>query len=59
MITTAAQDEHLALGQGIIPLPRIISFFAAHNQAPLITLEPHHENSLLPSLEFLAANWPW
>jgi sugar phosphate isomerase/epimerase len=53
------QDEHLALGQGIIPLPRILSFFAAHNQAPLITLEPHHENSLLPSLEFLAATWPW
>jgi sugar phosphate isomerase/epimerase len=53
------QDEHLALGQGIIPLPRILTFFADRKQAPLITLEPHHEDSLLPSLEFLAANWLW
>jgi sugar phosphate isomerase/epimerase len=52
-------DEHLALGQGIIPLPRIMSFFAAQNQAPLLTLEPHQEDSLAPSLEFLAAHWPW
>ncbi len=54
-----ALDEHLALGKGVIPLPLIMSFFAAHNQAPLVTLEPHQEDSLLPSLEFLAANWPW
>ncbi len=52
-------DEHLGLGQGIIPFPKILGFFAGNNFAPLITLEPHHENSLLPSLEYLAANWPW
>jgi sugar phosphate isomerase/epimerase len=52
-------DEHLALGQGVIPLPRILAFFADRHQAPLITLEPHQENSLLPSLEFLVAHWPW
>jgi sugar phosphate isomerase/epimerase len=54
-----AQDEHLTLGAGIIPLPHILSFFADRDQTPVITLEPHHENSLLPSLEFLSANWPW
>jgi sugar phosphate isomerase/epimerase len=53
------QDEHLALGQGIIPLSPLLSFFAAHNQTPLITLEPHQENSLLPSLKFLEVHWPW
>lgn len=53
------RDEHLALGEGNIPLPRILSFFADHNQAPVITLEPHHEDSLLPSLDFLEVHWPW
>jgi sugar phosphate isomerase/epimerase len=52
-------DEHLALGEGVVPLPRILAFFAAHQPPPLITLEPHQENSLLPSLHFLAAHWPW
>jgi sugar phosphate isomerase/epimerase len=52
-------DEHLALGQGIIPLSEILGFFAANSLAPLITLEPHHENCLLPSLEYLTVNWPW
>jgi sugar phosphate isomerase/epimerase len=52
-------DDHLALGQGIIPLVEILDFFALHGPPPIITLEPHHENSLQPSLEYLAANWPW
>jgi sugar phosphate isomerase/epimerase len=52
-------DEHLALGQGVIPLDRVLSFFAARHEPPLITLEPHQENSLLPSLKFLEAHWPW
>ena len=54
-----ARDEHLALGQGIIPFPDIIGFLPPAMTPPLITLEPHHENSLLPSLEYLAAHWPW
>jgi sugar phosphate isomerase/epimerase len=53
------QDDHLALGQGIIPLAQILSFFAARNQTPLVTLEPHQEESLLPSLKFLSEHWPW
>jgi sugar phosphate isomerase/epimerase len=52
-------DDHLALGQGRIPLSQILGFFAANNSAPLITLEPHHENSLSPSLAYLKVNWPW
>jgi len=53
------QDEHLALGQGVIPFPLIMSFLAQQESVPVITLEPHHEGSLLPSLQFLAAAWPW
>jgi sugar phosphate isomerase/epimerase len=52
-------DEHLALGTGSIPWPQVLSFFAGRGQRPLITLEPHEEGSLQPSLEFLAQIWPW
>ncbi len=54
-----ARDEHLALGAGTIPLAKILQFFAARGQQPLITLEPHQEGSLEPSLEHLAQIWPW
>jgi sugar phosphate isomerase/epimerase len=39
-----ADDEHLALGQGVIPLKQILAFFAPR---------------LEPSLAYLQANWPW
>lgn len=52
-------DEHLALGQGRVPLTQVLAYFAAHPEPPLITLEPHQENSLWPSLTFLAQHWPW
>jgi sugar phosphate isomerase/epimerase len=52
-------DKHLALGAGSIPLAKILRFFAGRGQKPLITLEPHQEGSLQPSLDFLAQIWPW
>lgn len=52
-------DEHLALGQGLVPLDQVLQYFATRSQAPIITLEPHQENSLWPSLEYLAHRWPW
>jgi len=54
-----AEDEHLALGQGIVPLPQVLSYFAPCQPLPVITLEPHKENSLEPSLQYLARHWPW
>ncbi|MCL4501288.1 MAG: sugar phosphate isomerase/epimerase [Deltaproteobacteria bacterium] len=54
-----ADDEHLALGAGTIPVAEILQFLADRQMQPLITLEPHHEGSLLPSLDFLAQIWPW
>ncbi len=53
------KDEHLALGTGTIPLAEILQFFAARGSQPLITLEPHQEDSLQPSLDYLAEIWPW
>ena len=52
-------DAHLALGAGVIPLAEVLSFLADRQSRPLITLEPHQEDSLAPSLDFLAQIWPW
>jgi sugar phosphate isomerase/epimerase len=54
-----ALDDHLALGTGNVPLERVLTFLAERDQKPLITLEPHQEGSLTPSLEYLAKIWPW
>jgi sugar phosphate isomerase/epimerase len=52
-------DDHLALGAGTVPLEFVLTYLADHGVQPLITLEPHQENSLDPSLEYLAKIWPW
>jgi sugar phosphate isomerase/epimerase len=52
-------DTHLALGAVTIPLPEILQVLAERGPQPLITLEPHQEGSLNPSLEYLARIWPW
>jgi sugar phosphate isomerase/epimerase len=53
------EDTHLALGRGRAPVQKVLEFLAAKGRRPLITLEPHQEGSLTPSLEYLAQIWPW
>jgi sugar phosphate isomerase/epimerase len=52
-------DDHLALGTGKVPLAYVLQFFKDKGVRPLITLEPHQEGSLTPSLAYLAEIWPW
>ncbi len=52
-------DAHLALGTGRVPLKYILNSLADQGRRPLITLEPHQEGSLKPSLGYLARIWPW
>jgi sugar phosphate isomerase/epimerase len=52
-------DSHLALGAGRVPLRETLSYLAGRGRRPLITLEPHQEGGLDPSLEYLASIWPW
>jgi sugar phosphate isomerase/epimerase len=52
-------DSHQALGTGRVPVAEVLEYLAAAGRRPLITLEPHQEGSLNPSLEYLAAIWPW
>jgi sugar phosphate isomerase/epimerase len=52
-------DAHLALGAGRVPLRETLDYLACRGRRPLITLEPHQEGSLEPSLNYLADIWPW
>jgi sugar phosphate isomerase/epimerase len=52
-------DSHLALGTGRVPLKDTLDYLAAQGHRPSVTLEPHQEGSLEPSLAYLADIWPW
>jgi sugar phosphate isomerase/epimerase len=53
------EDHHLALGAGRVPLKETLDYLAAQGHQPSVTLEPHQEDSLETSLEYLARIWPW
>lgn len=54
------EDKHLALGQGEIDFPGLFDYLRAERKKPpVITLEPHQEEDLWPSVEYLEKIWPW
>lgn len=50
-------DDHLALGQGSIDFQAIFALLKRKGLRPLITLEPHQEDWVRQSLDFLARHW--
>lgn len=52
-------DRHLALGAGKVPIDYVLRFLKDKGVSPSVTLEPHQEGSLAPSLHYLAQIWPW
>lgn len=52
-------DDHLALGKGSIDFQGFFASLKEGGLQPLITLEPHQEDWVRQSLEFLARHWPW
>jgi sugar phosphate isomerase/epimerase len=53
-------DDHLALGQGDIDFQGLFHALRKIRETPPpITLEPHREKDLSPSLEYLEKIWPW
>jgi sugar phosphate isomerase/epimerase len=55
-----SQDDHLPIGSGTIGFDNLFKFLEeSTSPPPLITLEPHEEKHLWPSLKYLAACWPW
>ena len=54
------RDDHLALGKGKIDFPKLFECIKNLENQPLaITIEPHKEHDLWPSLEYLETIWPW
>jgi len=53
-------DEHLPLGHGKIDFKQLFAYLISNDlPRPIITLEPHREEQLWPSLDYLATVWPW
>ena len=53
-------DDHCPPGQGIIDFPAFLSRLDGLMPAPpVVTLEPHREEDLEPSLRYLDRLWPW
>jgi sugar phosphate isomerase/epimerase len=50
-------DDHMALGQGSIDFQGFFALLKEKGLHPLITLEPHQEDWVRESLEFLALHW--
>ena len=52
-------DDHLALGRGCIDFLGLFDQLKIRGLQPFITIEPHQEDWVRESLEFLATHWPW
>lgn len=54
------QDDHLALGKGQIDFRLLFKYLKGRkSDPPIITIEPHREEDVWPSLEYLERFWPW
>jgi len=53
-------DAHMAIGQGSIDFKTLLNALKEIKaNPPIITLEPHREEDLWPSIEYLQKIWPW
>jgi sugar phosphate isomerase/epimerase len=54
------EDEHLALGRGSFDFRTLFEYLQKERkEPPLITVEPHREEDLWPTVAFLERVWPW
>jgi sugar phosphate isomerase/epimerase len=54
------QDHHLAIGQGTFDFRTLFGYLAKKGLNPVLTLEPHRDADLVPSLQALSQMWqPW
>ncbi|MBF0119939.1 MAG: sugar phosphate isomerase/epimerase [Desulfobacterales bacterium] len=54
------KDDHIAMGKGIINFPKFFDMLKIQKKTiPILTLEPHREEELWPSLVYLDKMWPW
>ncbi|MFZ0449375.1 MAG: sugar phosphate isomerase/epimerase family protein [Desulfatiglandaceae bacterium] len=54
------KDDHLCLGRGSIDFGRVFSLLVKILKgSPVVTLEPHREEDVRPTIAYLAKVWPW
>ena len=54
------RDDHSALGSGIVDFRMLLESLRGYGERPpVVTLEPHREEDLIPSLKILEKVWPW
>jgi sugar phosphate isomerase/epimerase len=54
------RDAHGPIGSGSVPFKELFGYLSSkEGTRPLITLEPHEEETLWKSLENLVQLWPW
>jgi sugar phosphate isomerase/epimerase len=53
------RDDHLALGMGTVDFKGLFRELGLARAHPSVTLEPHREEDVLPSLQTLRELWPW
>lgn len=53
------RDDHLGMGEGSIDFHRLFDYLKQWGRPATVTLEPHGEGRLWPSLRYLAGIWPW
>jgi sugar phosphate isomerase/epimerase len=47
-------DDHLAIGEGVLDFDSLFSWLYVQGKTPILTLEPHEEEAVIPALEGLA-----
>jgi len=53
-------DDHLAMGSGVVDFSKLFKYLKKNMSiSPIVTLEPHEEKDLWPSMEYLAQEWLW
>ena len=52
-------DAHGPIGSGTAPFEELFQYLSDERMRPLVTLEPHEEETLWKSLKTLAELWPW
>jgi sugar phosphate isomerase/epimerase len=53
-------DQHKAMGTASIDFPSFFKLLKSiRSTPPVITLEPHREEDIVPSLNYLEKVWPW
>ncbi len=54
------RDDHSRMGDGIVDFRTLFEFLKRERKIPpIITLEPHREEDLIPNLKYLEKVWPW